>query len=107
MKFRLACGFGLATGSVLPEESGRPVNVSRAEGVGRAMDRSPERSVVAQVPTPEGASSTLTAEEAFAELFASEHERLFRALYLITGSSQESEELMQDAFLKVWERWDR
>ena len=43
----------------------------------------------------------------FEELLAAEHESLFRALYLITGSAQESEELMQDAFLKVFDRWDR
>ena len=43
----------------------------------------------------------------FEELFANEHRALFRALYLITGNTQEAEELMQDAFLKVWERWDR
>ena len=43
----------------------------------------------------------------FEGLFAAEHAHLFRALYLITGNTQESEELMQDAFLKVWERWDR
>ncbi len=42
----------------------------------------------------------------FEELFAKEHAGLFRALYLITGSSQDAEELMQDAFLKVWERWE-
>jgi RNA polymerase sigma-70 factor (ECF subfamily) len=43
----------------------------------------------------------------FDELFAFEHRALFRALFLVTGSPQEAEELMQDAFLKVWERWDR
>jgi RNA polymerase sigma factor (sigma-70 family) len=43
----------------------------------------------------------------FEELFAAHHERLFRALYLIVGSSFEAEELMQDAFLRVLERWDR
>jgi RNA polymerase sigma-70 factor (ECF subfamily) len=35
------------------------------------------------------------------------HDRLYRALYFITGSSADAEELMQDAFLKLWERWDR
>ncbi|HEY7281305.1 MAG TPA: sigma-70 family RNA polymerase sigma factor [Actinomycetota bacterium] len=44
--------------------------------------------------------------ETFEDLFAREHQRLFRALYLIVGNSQEAEELMQDAFLKVLERWD-
>ena len=43
----------------------------------------------------------------FEELFLSVHDRLYRALYFITGSSADAEELMQDAFLKLWERWDR
>jgi RNA polymerase sigma factor (sigma-70 family) len=43
----------------------------------------------------------------FEELFWDEHERLYRALYLIVGNSQEAEELMQDAFVHVLERWDR
>src|SRR4249919_1655866 len=43
----------------------------------------------------------------FEELFLDVHERLYRALYFITGSSADAEELMQDAFLKLWERWDR
>jgi RNA polymerase sigma-70 factor (ECF subfamily) len=43
----------------------------------------------------------------FEDLFADQHERLYRALYLIVGNSHEAEELMQDAFVKVLERWDR
>jgi RNA polymerase sigma factor (sigma-70 family) len=43
----------------------------------------------------------------FEELFADQHERLYRALYLIVGNSHEAEELMQDAFVRVLERWDR
>jgi len=43
----------------------------------------------------------------FEELFLDHHDRLYRALYFITGSAADAEELMQDAFLKVWERWDR
>ena len=43
----------------------------------------------------------------FEELFLDVHDRLYRALYFITGSSSDAEELMQDAFLKLWERWDR
>ena len=43
----------------------------------------------------------------FEELFLDVHDRLYRALYFITGSSADAEELMQDAFLKLWERWDR
>lgn len=43
----------------------------------------------------------------FEEIFLDVHDRLYRALYFITGSSADAEELMQDAFLKLWERWDR
>ncbi len=44
---------------------------------------------------------------AFEAFFADHHSRLFRAMYLVTASVPDAEELMQDAFLKVWERWDR
>jgi RNA polymerase sigma-70 factor (ECF subfamily) len=50
-----------------------------------------------------GAVSTLE----FERFFEVERRRLFRALYLMTGSAHEAEELAQDAFLKIWERWDR
>jgi RNA polymerase sigma-70 factor (ECF subfamily) len=43
----------------------------------------------------------------FEEFFQDHHSRLFAALCLTTGSRDESEEIMQDAFLKIWERWDR
>ena len=41
----------------------------------------------------------------FDVLFETEHERLFGALYLMTGNRAEAEDLMQFAFLKVWEKW--
>jgi len=41
----------------------------------------------------------------FDEFFEVEHQRLFGALYLLTGDRSEAEDLMQLAFLKVWERW--
>ena len=43
----------------------------------------------------------------FALFFADEHERLLKALYFVTGNRADAAELMQDAFLKLWERWDR
>jgi RNA polymerase sigma-70 factor (ECF subfamily) len=43
---------------------------------------------------------------AFEELFESEKFALFRALCLVTHNRSEAEELTQDAFLKVFERWD-
>ncbi|MGH2682990.1 MAG: RNA polymerase sigma factor [Actinomycetota bacterium] len=42
----------------------------------------------------------------FDEFFEEKHERLFKALYFVTGNRHDAEELMQDAFLKLWERWD-
>jgi len=42
----------------------------------------------------------------FDELFLDQHDRLYRALYFVTGSREDAEELMQDAFLKLWERWE-
>ena len=41
----------------------------------------------------------------FDTFFVEEHERLFKAFYFVTGNRQDAEELMQDAFLKLWERW--
>jgi RNA polymerase sigma-70 factor (ECF subfamily) len=43
----------------------------------------------------------------FEAFFEQQHERLFRALWLLTRNRQEAEEVMQDAFLRLWERWDR
>jgi RNA polymerase sigma-70 factor (ECF subfamily) len=43
----------------------------------------------------------------FEEFFALEHARLFGAQCLVTGDRNEAEEIMQDAFLRLWERWDR
>jgi RNA polymerase sigma-70 factor (ECF subfamily) len=48
----------------------------------------------------------IVASPSFEELFLDHHDRLYRALYFITGSRSDAEELMQDAFLKLWERWD-
>jgi RNA polymerase sigma-70 factor, ECF subfamily len=43
----------------------------------------------------------------FEEFFEAERGRLFRALLLVTHESAEAEDLMQEAFVRVWERWDR
>ena len=43
----------------------------------------------------------------FDTFFQEEHERLFKALYFVTGNRADAEELMQEAFLRLWERWDR
>jgi RNA polymerase sigma factor (sigma-70 family) len=43
----------------------------------------------------------------FQEFFEAEHARLYRALALLTGDCHEAEDVMQEAFARVWERWDR
>ncbi len=42
----------------------------------------------------------------FEAFFAEQHGRLFRALALLTRNRHEAEEVMQDAFLALWERWE-
>jgi RNA polymerase sigma-70 factor (ECF subfamily) len=43
----------------------------------------------------------------FDEFVEGEHERLYKALYFVTGNREDAEDLAQDAFLKLWERWDQ
>jgi RNA polymerase sigma factor (sigma-70 family) len=51
--------------------------------------------------------SVTPSESDFEAFFEAEHERLLRALFVVTGSAEEADDLMQDAFVAVWERWDR
>jgi RNA polymerase sigma factor (sigma-70 family) len=43
----------------------------------------------------------------FETFFRDEYERLFRALCLFTGTTHDAEEVAQEAFVIVWERWER
>src|SRR5262252_5982565 len=43
----------------------------------------------------------------FESFFRDEHDALFRALWLVTRNRHEAEEIAQEAFLRVWERWSR
>jgi len=43
----------------------------------------------------------------FEDFFAEHRSGLFGALWLVSRDRHEAEELTQDAFVKVWERWDR
>ena len=49
----------------------------------------------------------LEASRTFEAFYQAEAQTLFRRLWLVTGNRAEAEELMQDAFLIVWQRWDR
>jgi RNA polymerase sigma factor (sigma-70 family) len=70
------------------------MNGNDASGVHGAMDRS-------------ATAVSVTAEAPFEEFFEAERLRLLRALYLLCGNAEEAEEILQDAFLALWERWDR
>lgn len=43
----------------------------------------------------------------FEAFFEAQRTRLFGALVVMTGNRAEAEEILQDAFLRVWERWER
>jgi RNA polymerase sigma factor (sigma-70 family) len=47
------------------------------------------------------------AEVSFEDFFRAEHERLFQALYLLTGDRHEADDVAQEALLCAYERWDR
>ena len=49
----------------------------------------------------------LPVEHSFEDFFELEQERLLRLLWMVTGSLQEAEDIVQDAFLRVWERWPK
>jgi RNA polymerase sigma-70 factor, ECF subfamily len=59
--------------------------------------------------TPSGSEArpVLADRDSFEAFFVDHHADLFGALYLITRNRHEAEEIMQDAFLKVLERWER
>ena len=41
----------------------------------------------------------------FEEFFEAEQERLLKILWMVTGSLHEAEDLVQDAFIRLWDRW--
>jgi RNA polymerase sigma factor (sigma-70 family) len=52
-------------------------------------------------------SGTAERPATFEGFFEAERTRLLRALYLLTGNREEAEEVLQDSFIAVWERWER
>src|SRR6266536_405720 len=43
----------------------------------------------------------------FEDFFEAEYNTLFRRMWLVCGDRNEAEEIVQDSFLRIWERWDR
>jgi RNA polymerase sigma-70 factor (ECF subfamily) len=58
-------------------------------------------------PSSTGEDEPMPSPETFEAFFEAERGGLFGALVIITGDRHEAEEIAQDAFLSVWERWDR
>ena len=58
---------------------------------------------------PEVAEEATLAEQApsFEEFYGANFRHVFTALCLVTGNRHEAEEITQDSFLKIYERWDR
>jgi RNA polymerase sigma-70 factor (ECF subfamily) len=46
-------------------------------------------------------------DDGFDRFFDEHRDRLYRALWLVARDRSVAEEVTQDAFLKVWERWSR
>src|SRR5690625_4189274 len=56
---------------------------------------------------PTSAAAESVSVPAFDAFYVANERRLFRALYVATGDRHEAEDVMQTAFVKVWERWGR
>lgn len=54
-----------------------------------------------------GAGHAVPVDRSFEDFFELEQDRLLRLLWMVTGSFQEAEDIVQEAFLRVWERWHR
>lgn len=64
----------------------------------------PELRIV-EDPQPDGANAA--SPRSFDEFFAAQSETLYRRMRLVTRDHHEAEEVVQDAFLSLYERWDR
>lgn len=59
------------------------------------------------LPVEAPGSASLEVTRTFETFYEDESRTLFRRMWLVTGHRGEAEEIMQDAFLKVWERWEK
>jgi RNA polymerase sigma-70 factor (ECF subfamily) len=62
---------------------------------------------VTMEPTSLSTASEVTDTSTFEAFYLAQHERLFQALYLLTGDRFEADDLAQEALLRTYERWDR
>jgi RNA polymerase sigma factor (sigma-70 family) len=60
------------------------------------------------IPNHEGGMANQPPDEAeFAGFFRSHYAKLGKAIYLMSGNRSEAEDVAQEAFIKVYARWDR
>src|SRR4030095_3189795 len=59
------------------------------------------------VPAERGEEGVLTDDASFEEFYEANVRRVFTALCLVTGDRHEAEEIAQEAFVRVFERWHR
>jgi len=62
---------------------------------------------VAGPSAEDGSAHPVVSDPSFEAFFRAERARLFGALVVMTGNRAEAEEILQDAFLTLWERWER
>ena len=59
------------------------------------------------IPGEESGDGPVPEPISFESFFEDHRSKVFGALCLVTGNRQEAEEITQDAFLRLLERWDR
>jgi len=59
------------------------------------------------VPAPGADEAPRAAPQVFEDFYLATYRRLFTALCLVTGNRDEAQEVMQDAYLRMFERWER
>lgn len=52
-------------------------------------------------------ATVVAATPSFEGFFEEERVRLLRALVVVCGNPEEAEEILQESFLALWERWER
>ena len=88
-----------------PHDEHPPTRKLRLHGPGVSRVHTPDMDE--RIVSSDAALDELEAARTFEAFYQAEARTLFRRLWLVTGNRAEAEELMQDAFLSVWQRWDR